>query len=52
MVRRAPRDVPDLLAIVGKSPPLVPFDFFLALKIQLFPCQRCIQRLAGFLQAC
>lgn len=45
-----PRDAPAIMiAIMGKSPPLVPFDFSLALKIQL--CQRCIQRLAGFLQA-
>lgn len=47
-----PRDAPDFLAIMGKSPPVMPFDFSLALKIQLFPCKRCIQRLAGFLQAC
>lgn len=47
-----PRNAPDFPAIMGKSSPLMPFDFSLALKMQLFPCQRCIQRLDGFPQAC
>lgn len=30
----------------------MPLDFSLALKMQLFACQRCIKKLDGFPQAC